>query len=435
MWLNAIILAWPVIYFSWQIATRREKVAYAIAGFYAYPLLAVTAMANDGAIPGASIATSTATIVRGGLHPAMLFAFCGYLLLTSNRLTVTPALLTACSALSLMLFSVLWNHSSADAGARLVLSIIMVINTLLFIPSLAKRDRAAFIGAAARSALFLGLYFGLLSIYAIGRYGPWPPWSPRLGRPLNANLLAYLLSIALCASYLRRTSEWTRVVLLLLILLTASRLNIATAFMTYTGASLFLARSRSRIVLRTALFVGLGAAATVGYVNEIERFDTILSPFSRSDLTSGRASLWLESLQNIQRHPVLGIGDRALLESGSSFEGDATRVHNMVLETAMSYGLPTAIAAFAVYFVLAALGLQGTAGTDTASRGYRVGLLALVGIVLLNATFATAAWTNLADGTAVLLFLLLASLALCGCKPSSETVHIFPHLKSLPGVS
>jgi O-antigen ligase len=248
-------------------------------------------------------------------------------------------------------------------------------------------------------------------VYSIARYGFWPIWSLRLGRPLNANLLAYLVTLAIGASFLIRTSEWIRIALIILVVFPDSRLNIATGLLIYAGATVYLMQSAGRVIVRTTILLSIGLAIAAAYVSTVEDLATTISPFARSDVTSGRTGLWIQALTKIEDSPLLGTGDRVFLENRSLAQEETVRAHDFLLETAMSYGVPAAVTAMAVYLILGVFSFLNTGGGSGRRRRHRAGAVAIIATVIPNTLFATVAWTNLADGTAVLLFLVLVPLA------------------------
>jgi hypothetical protein len=407
---DIILFALPLVAFARLAKRQRYGFPYFIAAAYVYPLLAITAMNNEGALPGATMGDGIATPLRAAIHPVIGALLLAIVIMRGGRLRVIGAFIAAYMTICWMLVSTWINGGDAASVERPMLNLLFVANTLLLVPAVVGKNREEFIEGIARSAVFLSLFFAIVSIFAIVRYGFWPVWSPRLGRPLNPNVLAYLTTAALCASYLYASSQFTRILLLVIVFLTASRINVALGFSIY-GVGLFTQSGRAgrRLVAIAGVVVSVGVAAVV-YVDSLQTSPSTATLFARSGLTSGRSELWRESAANIAKAPIFGSGDRTLLSTVSDGNEDI-RVHNMSLELAMSYGVPAAFLA---------LGLYGMVVFDTVRTARRLGirrkafLVAGVGLIadsLANGMFATSSWMNLADGSAVLFLLLCACVA------------------------
>ena len=140
-----------------------------------------------------------------------------------------------------------------------------------------------------------------------------------------------------------------------------------------------------------------------------------MQPFARTSLLTGRLAIWHQGLEDISASPWFGNGDRAYVEAGErSIYEDVQRVHNMFLETAMSYGLLVSMFALMVYVDLAA-GIYGFRRTASSfwARSAVVGM-GLVALTLVHTLFTTVSWTNLGDGPTVLFLVMVVPIAALG---------------------
>jgi O-antigen ligase len=285
----------------------------------------------------------------------------------------------------------------------------MLINLFIFVPSFVTGNR--YFVVVGWNAILLALYLSALSAYIIWQHGFWPEWSFRLGRPLNPGVLSYLIASAFIASFFVNISHLIRTLLLIVLILAAARVDIISVFI-FLLLYMWLGGKRSRFIIFGSLLMGV--VVTVAMYTSYSPLDMpkYLLPFERTSILSSREEQWSQAIDTIRASPWLGAGDLVYMErQGGPIESPFQRVHNMFLEMAMSYGIPVGILAFMVYASIARGIYKFWRAKTVMSNTYAIVGMGLLVLALAHTMVDAAFWTNLGDGTTVLVLAIIVPLA------------------------
>lgn len=402
---DCILFLLPFAYFLWRWGRSNAGIPDALLGFYVYPLILLTMLSAEGySLPNFSISMKTANLLRVGIHGLFACWFISKALKSRTRLRAVPGITPALVAVALMFLSALSFGSGRDALLRVALLFILVLNTFILIPSVAGDEENTYYGELTRGSILLASYLVVLSIITFTLHGNYPDWSLRLGRPLNPNFLAFLLVFAFISAAFVKRNLVVLGLLLIALISTGSRLPLtfAVVWLLVQG----IKRAASWRYVSLALLISF----TAGYLywvqtREIESDQEGI--FERSDISSGRLLLWIEAMDSIKTSPLWGGGDRTYIESVDVEE--STRVHNMLLENSLSYGIPASLAAFAVYLVMAFTAYRAWQHRQLLPKdlGFAPMWLYFLAFQLGTTFVETSNWTNLGDGGNILLFLFV----------------------------
>lgn len=402
-----VFIVLPIAFFCWKAFRSRYSLAYLVVGLYVYPFYALTALSSGGfAIPGLQLSLDTVNALRVGVHGLFFMTLCTRLLLSRSGIRVPRAFVWASIAIMGMLVSLLVNGSPTSALVRVLGNCMMLVNLFLLVPSLAKPDN--YFQLLSKASVLLAFYLSSLSAYTIWQYGFWPEWSLRLGRPWNPGVLSNLLAIAFLVSFVANISSFLQSLLLILIFLAAARTDIAIVLLFYMHVVLTGKRPRLAML---GLLVALILVMTVVYTQFLLDFPSNWQPFARGGLLSGREVAWRQGIDILATSPWFGIGDRAYIERLSGTIEGPQRVHNMLLEMAMSYGLPISLVAFMVYVSIARRIYKLWRAKRVFPSMQTTVCLGLVALTLAHISFGGAYWTNLGDGTATLMLAFIVPMA------------------------
>ncbi len=413
------MFALPLL-FAWRALTLRNPVAHIVVGLYAYLFYAITIVSSKYSIPGLVIPIDVANYFRMAVHLFVFFVLLVVFLLTRPALRIPRFIKWGGATLVGMLFSAFENGAEPAAIARIAATGVMLVNLLILIPNLAIREKEYFL-EVRKGCILIAVYLSVFSVYTLLLYGAFPEWRIRLGRPLNPGILSYLIATATAASFLTDTRIYVRAVLGIAVLAAASRADAALVLGIYFIVAVWRGEWGVKVLWATLALATTILVLLSAMPNETESFYRLL--FVRDDFYSGRLEIWTTGVDNVMESPWLGKGDRTYVgrfdPKGAIDEETALRSHNMFLELAMSYGIPVAILAFSLYFSIAAATsrLRNTPGGGT----YAFVGLAMVSLALGHSMVDTSFWTNLGDGTNVLILSISGPLALLG-----ERVHARP---------
>jgi O-antigen ligase len=413
--LNWILVTWPLAFFAWKAISSKNAHAYFLVGLYIYPLLMITAMTSGPyAIPGVTIPLETGNLLRISIH---LFVFVILAMSVVSRRAQLPLLKVRflwwpTIAIVGMILSIMVNLSYSNEVFRVLVTFLVVLNVFLLIPMIPEFDEN-YIRSYIVSAILVAFVFGSISSYTIWRYGFWPEWSFRLGRPLNPLVLSLLATVAFISSFIVKTSWIIRIFLLVFIILAASRMDTAIVifFSILLAMGVRTEKIGSRIGLSLALFAS-GIIVLSLYEWYRVYLASNLSPYARSSILGVREYIWPLGLEVIKDSPWFGVGGRAYLERVELVEtlGHTQRVHNMILELAMSYGIPVSIFAYAVYITIFKNVLKSCRIQGLFSSRITLSTFVLALVLLTHSLFSTLSWTNLGDGTVLLILSLIIPL-------------------------
>jgi O-antigen ligase len=403
----AMLFLFPLGYFSWRWLRSSAEIPNMLLGFYAYPLFLLTMLSAEGfSLPTFSISMTTANSLRALVHGLVACFSIRMALKHSTGWKIVPGTILALLTVMLMVFSAIFMRSGMDAFLRIALLLILLINFFILIPTTVG-DEQTYFKELTRGSIFLAFYVAGLSTVVILLHGNYPEWTLRLGRPLNPSVLAELLALALIPAIFFKRSLIVVGGLFFALVATGSRFPLVFALVW-----LLVQRIKQVSVRRAVVGLALIICVSVGYVFWIQTKDLedeggILT---RSDISSGRVLFWVDALDSIQSSPFWGRGDRVYLENTYTEEGEDIRPHNMLLENSMSYGIPAAFAAFAVYLVMGICAYRGWQNRTLSPQILNSAQLWLYLIAFqLGATMVeTSSWLNLGDGGNVLLFLFIS---------------------------
>jgi O-antigen ligase len=402
------LFLFPFGYFFWHWNRSKAGIPFAVLGGYVYPLTLLTMLSTEGfSLPNLSISMETANLLRAGVHGLFALWFARVALKSRSRFRAVPGTIAALVAVSLMFLSAIILGSGRDALLRIALLLLMLLNIFVLIPTVAGDDQRNYYRELIRGSIFLALYVAVLSTIVIGLQGNFPPWSWRLGRPLNPGVLSILLVFAFISATFVNRNLIVIGGLFIALVATGSRFPLAFAVVWFILQGIKKASAWRRVGL---LLVALFSVGLLFLVQSREIASGEQGVFERTDIWSGRVLLWAEVMDSIDTAPFWGRGDRVFLENVyTEGEQEDIRPHNMVLENSMSYGIPASLAAFAVYVAM----------SFTAYRAWRLRQLrwevlyfAPMCLYLLAVQFGatmveTTNWTNLGDGGNILFFMFV----------------------------
>jgi O-antigen ligase len=404
---NCVLFFLPFGYFLWRRGGSKVGISNALLGYYVYPLTLLTMLSGEGfALSNFSISLKTANLLRAGTHVLFACWLIRMALKSRARFRVVPGIIPALVAVALMFLSAFFLGTGLDALLRIALLLILVFNIFILIPTVVGDEQKSYYRELTQGSVFLALYLAGLSTIVIGLHGNFPDWSLRLGRPLNPGVLAVLLVFAFIPALFVNRNLIVIGGLFVALIATGSRFPLAFAVVW------LIVEGIKRATVGRRVGLALLACLSIGYVYWVQSGEISSNEqgiFERSDIWSGRMLLWIDVLDSIKTSPLWGQGDRAYLENIYTEEQDYIRPHNMLLENSMSYGIPAALAAFAVYLVMGF-----SAYRAWKHRQLHPGVLDLAPMwlyfsaVQLGATMVeTTSWLNLGDGGSVLLFLFV----------------------------
>lgn len=365
-------------------------------------------------MPGVELHVETATILRAVLHGVVFFVLGISLLAKRSTLRPMPAFFWGILSVMAMLVSVLVNAGDFTSVARVLLNVVMLVNIFVLFASLARDEGQ--IKTLAWCSVFIALSLSAISAYVILQHGFFPEWSLRLGRPLNPSVLSFAISTALISSFLLPLRGFVRLLLMMVLLLSASRLDV---FLGLAFAIYFVLSDRKLRVKSLSVLLLFAALVGVLYAEFLAEVPEAMLPFSRSSLLSGRRDLWARGIDEVKLSPWFGVGDRAYVARlGGPLEWDAQRVHNMPLEIAMSYGIPASILVGMVYLSLARGIFRLRRLRIMSSKRYRTIGLGFLSLIVGHTMFGTSYWTNLGDGTILMILALTVSMTALVMRPS-----------------
>jgi hypothetical protein len=414
--LDLIMLFVPAALVLWPGRRLCASALLVVVG-YVFPLLAILMIGDPGyALPGIAIGVSTANALRAMVH---VVAFCVLMIVTiwrneiwlRNRLVASVGLIAA----TLMGMSgIAAGGVLAPAAQRAVLVAVVVANVVVLLPSVVRSDRSRFLCSFAKAFMWLAIGVILVAVYARAFYGPYPPWTPRFGRPLNARVLADLLLLALILSRLLLRARVFPLLALAVMGMTGSRLAFVVAIAFLAGETL----QRRRLLVGVA--GAIGAAGTILAL-------IVISPrvFARSEASAGRIVMWTLAARQLPGNAVWGVGDRFVFHiQAPDGAVQEKRVHNGLLEAALSHGVPFAVMVFAVYGLLMGRLLVRRTMEPIATDRQLVKWLGAA--VIIESLFGTAIWTNLGDSFSLsaLLVLVVASAPYRPNWPTARRVCI-----------
>jgi hypothetical protein len=354
------------------------------------------------ALPGVAILPGTANLLRAGVHLVVFAAFV-LAVVWRNRLTVSTITLmgVGVGAVSLMAVSGMMGGGGAfvPAVSRAVLLGVMVVNVMLLLPSLLGQARVQFCEQFARSFGVMIATVVFVAVYARLVHGPFPEWTPRFGRPLNARVMGNLVLLGAVAftAYTPRI-RWG-LVALTVVAATGSRL----ALVMIVGFLLVVCWQRRRyLILGVASVVMVGALA-------VAVSGSGLQVFVRTGPLAGRAVMWAAAIQDVPDNFQWGIGRRytVLRSSRQGDEDQEGRLHNGILEATLSYGVVYAMFVFGIYVIVARRIKKWSPVSDRAKRDQQMAQWVLL-VVVAESMVGTAVWTNLGDAFSLSALAMLA---------------------------
>ncbi len=415
--MTAVIFLIPLLA-VWLLKPRRcDRFALFVVLGYLYPMELVLNVTVPGyAIPSAEIPPELGNYVRVAIHLLVFGALAFRFLTSRQRLRVShrAILIWALLTLLLMTLSITVNYvAGREIGASDILRVvalgIQVANVFLLIPFCAAGRERGFLTSFAALFPLMAVGFMFVSIYTCTVYGFYPTWAMQLGRPVNSGALASFLAGALFLTRALPPSPFTY----WLTGLSAVGIMAAGARLPIVLAIVFLLKrylSAKRLAFGLAV---LAVAAAVLYGGQRLAGTERGAFLNRSDLTSGRLRSWAEFLSGGAETWLWGIGGR-YYRGYEEEESRGLRLHNGVLESVASYGLPYTCAVFMVYVIFARALLRrraipiGHPDSNLLSAGRWLAAWSI------PVTFVyTTLWTNLGDAdslTTMIFWVVLLNL-------------------------
>ncbi len=329
-------------------ARERTAYLYPLIGFFSF--FFITSMVDSPYVnPGFSLSDDIANVIRLAMHMTIFFALMAWLVKIGKVKLNGVALVPLILFLVFCIISIsLQKDVKYEGLLRVSIFLVFILNAIVLVPSASFNLQFE---SVLKYTLFLSCCLIGLCVLSFLIYGPAPEWTTRLGRPMNARVLAEVVVIgSACAGalYLQTGSnKWFLVTLLFtsVLLWTGSR-----APLVLTVLFIF------HIMLQRRMYRSLLAMSMLGVVGVFwVGADLAETIFNRTEVSSGRLAIWQNALADIES-VWFGQGERYIFPGGSLPEG--MRLHNGFLETYMSFGIFAAISAFLFYIVIMVKGIH-----------------------------------------------------------------------------
>jgi len=405
MWYEWLLLICPALIFALKALTDRHGVAYVLVGVYPSLLLCLSALSGSVfSIPRVELPLEVINLLRVGVHCLIFFVLAIAASMRRVPLRPLPTFTWVVLALLAMATSVVATQGDFITVARLGINLLMMLNIFVLAASLIRfRENWE---VPAQGAAYLALSLMFISAYVILRHGFSPEWSLRLGRPWNPGVLSLVLATGLLASHLGRVPTTVRILLAIGVFVSASRLDVMIALPFAAYLMIRHKKLRTKSLVGILVCVLLLAAVNVFYIAELPE---TVRPFSRSSFLSGREDLWVRGIEMLRQSPWLGSGKPQYLDRRSTiYDWELQRVHNMFLELSISYGILAGCLSMMVLLSLAS-GILALRRLPSVKEHFITGL-GLVSLIAGHMIFGTSSWTNLGDGSIILLLGIIMSM-------------------------